>query len=90
MKNFVCPKCSNTLISGSTDRIKVRAQIFIFEKSTNGDFENPGGVICKKCKTFVKLPIKLDFNQETLAKCFNQDKVEKHFVIENVKRKKGS
>lgn len=69
-----CPHCGNNIIDKKdNNKVKIRTSILIFEKSSDGESFEGGGVICKSCGGFVKIPILLDQTDEKV----------KHIIIQN-------
>lgn len=62
MFNCKNKNCGNPLFYKDDNKIKMRTNIVIFEKSNNNDFDNPNVIIkCPKCKTDNEVP--LQFNK---------------------------
>lgn len=61
--NKSCPCCDSVLFDVKENKIKLRTNILIFEKSQEEDFSD-GFVKCPYCKELVKVPINIKFNDD--------------------------
>ena len=59
IENMTCPNCENFLFQKVNKKLKLRTNIIIFEKAIGDDYED-AGIKCPTCKTFVKVPIKIE------------------------------
>lgn len=78
-KNKICCiNCGCSLFQQTENKIKIRTNIIVFEKSYNG-FEDMQAIIkCQNCKTDNKVPIILDFENDNKLKHFIFEKKEKN------------
>lgn len=60
-KSLHCKNCGQNLFQYKENKIKVRTNILIFEKSIENDFTDCNAIIkCSNCKHDNKVPIVLD------------------------------
>ena len=72
MNEIKCIKCNKDLFQVSNEKIKVRTNILIFEKSIDNEFEKCI-IKCPFCKEDNNIPILLDINDSKI----------KHIILEN-------
>lgn len=67
-----CPNCKKNIFQSKDNKLKIRTNIIIFEKAEDGDYG--GGILCNNCKQYIKIPIKLDSNNEEIKHIILKDK----------------
>lgn len=66
-KSCVCVKCGKNLFEAKDNKIKIRTNIIVFEKSANNDFDSSIAVIkCSHCKADNQVPLLLDTKDSEL------------------------
>lgn len=62
-----CKQCGKSLFESKDNKIKIRTNIVVFEKSNENDFEHSVAVIkCPNCKTDNQVPLLLDTQNNDL------------------------
>lgn len=80
-KNKICcKKCGNSLFQKVEDKIKIRTNIIVFEKSYDGFEKSQATIKCQICKEDNIVPIILDLDNQN-------DTQLKHFIFDKKEKK---